>query len=129
MIFEIEIKTKKGFVDPQGLHTVSDISGIGIKEFEPGSNDIGGVFLYVSIVKRFVIYTSAKLNVLVLYSYSNVILEYVSAHNVVALTRSVIVSSANTSSSRLVPSESVVLCNSNVRLFTLILIFRMYNEV
>lgn len=32
MIFEIEIKTKKGFVDPQGLHTVSDISGIGIKD-------------------------------------------------------------------------------------------------
>jgi phosphoribosylformylglycinamidine synthase len=32
MIFEIEIKTKKGFVDPQGLHTVSDIAGIGIKD-------------------------------------------------------------------------------------------------
>jgi len=32
MIFEIEIKTKEGFVDPQGLHTVSDIAGIGIKD-------------------------------------------------------------------------------------------------
>lgn len=32
MIFEIEIKTKAGFVDPQGLHTVSDIAGIGIKD-------------------------------------------------------------------------------------------------
>lgn len=32
MIFEIEIKTKDGFVDPQGQHTVSDIAGIGIKD-------------------------------------------------------------------------------------------------
>ena len=32
MIYEIEIKTKKGFVDPQGAHTVSDISSIGIKD-------------------------------------------------------------------------------------------------
>ncbi|MEA5000703.1 MAG: phosphoribosylformylglycinamidine synthase subunit PurS [Endomicrobiaceae bacterium] len=30
MIFEIEIKTKKGFSDPHGIHTVSDIEGIGI---------------------------------------------------------------------------------------------------
>ncbi len=32
MIFEIEIKTKKGFVDPQGKHTSSDIASIGIKD-------------------------------------------------------------------------------------------------
>ncbi len=32
MIFEIEIKTKKGFVDPQGEHTLSDIASIGIKD-------------------------------------------------------------------------------------------------
>lgn len=32
MIYEIEIKTKKGFVDPQGAHTVSDIASIGIKD-------------------------------------------------------------------------------------------------
>lgn len=31
MIFEIEIKSKKGFLDPHGIHTVSDIEGIGIK--------------------------------------------------------------------------------------------------
>ncbi|MFA7074639.1 MAG: phosphoribosylformylglycinamidine synthase subunit PurS [Endomicrobiaceae bacterium] len=31
MIFEIEIKTKKGFSDPHGIHTVSEIEGIGIK--------------------------------------------------------------------------------------------------
>ncbi|MBQ3835189.1 MAG: phosphoribosylformylglycinamidine synthase subunit PurS [Elusimicrobia bacterium] len=32
MIFEIEIKTKKGFVDPQGVHTSADIASIGIKD-------------------------------------------------------------------------------------------------
>ncbi len=32
MIFEIEIKTKDGFVDPQGVHTSADISSIGIKD-------------------------------------------------------------------------------------------------
>lgn len=32
MIFEIEIKTKDGFVDPQGKHTTADISSIGIKD-------------------------------------------------------------------------------------------------
>lgn len=32
MIFEIEIKTKKGFADPQGTHTLSDIASIGIKD-------------------------------------------------------------------------------------------------
>ena len=42
MIFEIEIKTKKGFVDPQGLHTVSDISGIGIKDI----TDVSYVAVY-----------------------------------------------------------------------------------
>lgn len=31
MIFEIEIRTKKGFSDPHGVHTVSDIESIGIK--------------------------------------------------------------------------------------------------
>ena len=32
MIFEIEVRTKKGFVDPQGQHIVSDIKEIGIKD-------------------------------------------------------------------------------------------------
>lgn len=32
MIFEIEIKTKKGFVDPQSISTLADISAIGIKD-------------------------------------------------------------------------------------------------
>ena len=32
MIFEIEVRTKKDFVDPQGQHIVSDITEIGIKD-------------------------------------------------------------------------------------------------
>ncbi len=32
MIYEIKIKTKDGFVDPQGVHTCSDISSVGIKD-------------------------------------------------------------------------------------------------
>ena len=32
MIFEIEVRTKKGFVDPKGQHIVSDITEIGIKD-------------------------------------------------------------------------------------------------
>lgn len=42
MIFEIEIKTKEGFVDPQGQHTVSDIAGIGIKDI----SDVKYVAIY-----------------------------------------------------------------------------------
>ena len=32
MIFEIEVRTKKDFVDPKGQHIVSDIIETGIKE-------------------------------------------------------------------------------------------------
>jgi len=34
MIFEIEIKSKKGFPNPCGLQTNSDIAGIGIKDIK-----------------------------------------------------------------------------------------------
>lgn len=43
MIFEIEIKTKKGFVDPHNVSTLADISAIGIK-------DISGVD-YIAIYR------------------------------------------------------------------------------
>lgn len=42
MIFEIEIKSKKGFSDPHGIHTVSDIEGIGIK----GVNSVDYIAVY-----------------------------------------------------------------------------------
>jgi len=42
MIFEIEIKSKEGFANPQGIHTAADIKGIGIK----GIQSVNYISLY-----------------------------------------------------------------------------------